>query len=538
MKAGARFHTRLIFLLSILITAFSAHSLYAAGKTSPADTELSILWVLPFVGILLCIAIIPLINSHFWEKNLWWISLGIFCIPMAVIFSAFMGDKLREMTFEKALEYLSFILLLASLFTISGGILIKGKLKGTPVVNTIFLLIGSIIASIVGTTGASMLLIRPLIRANSKRESKAHVIIFFIFLVSNIGGLLTPLGDPPLFLGYLQGVPFLWTLRLAPQWIITSSIVLAIFFIFDTIKFRKEQSANPDLIQADESPDYEITETSSIDDIRKDLHMSLDALDLNKIAENRRLNINVLVTVRSYIKSALSKIDILGGGSDDVGKGRIRIEGKLNLILLAGVVVCIFGQGVLIKQVPGWPHFGPQEAGMIILTVISLLITPPSSELRTLNGFTFGPIKEVALLFAGIFAAMIPALYILEHKGSALGIVEPWQFFWASGSLSSFLDNAPTYLTFLSVAKGLSLPNDLGFVLNDGKGLSTAILSAISCGSVFMGANSYIGNGPNFMVRSIAEENGIKMPSFFGYMVYSMLILLPTFVLITFIFFM
>ena len=214
------------------------------------------------------------------------------------------------------------------------------------------------------------------------------------------------------------------------------------------------------------------------------------------------------------------------------------IAGKWNLLLLAGIVCCIFFQGVLVKKMHGkWPHFGPQELGMLILTLISLVITPVSSEIRKRNGFTFGPIKEVAYLFAGIFAAMIPALYILQHKGAALGIAKPWQFFWATGSLSSFLDNAPTYLTFLSVAKGLNLPNDLGFVLNDGTGFPSAILAAISCGAVFMGANTYIGNGPNFMVRSIAEENGVKMPSFFGYMLYSALILIPVFILITFIFF-
>jgi Na+/H+ antiporter NhaD/arsenite permease-like protein len=184
-----------------------------------------------------------------------------------------------------------------------------------------------------------------------------------------------------------------------------------------------------------------------------------------------------------------------------------------------------------------WPRFGPQEVGMALLLCASLLVTPYKSKLRRQNGFTFAPIKEVAFLFAGIFAAMIPALYILEHKGAALGITKPWQFFWAAGGLSSFLDNAPTYLTFLSLAKGLNLPNDLGFVLNDGSGLSAAVLAAISCGAVFMGANSYIGNGPNFMVKSIAEEQGVKMPSFFGYMAYSIAILIPTFILITFIFF-
>jgi Na+/H+ antiporter NhaD/arsenite permease-like protein len=442
-----------------------------AKEKAAAAPDISVLWVLPFIGILLCIAIIPLINAHFWERNLWWISLGVFCVPMALIFTLFMGEQLRELSFEKALDYVSFIILLASLFVISGGILIKGSLSGTPKVNAIFLLIGSVIASFIGTTGASMLLVRPLIRANRDRRKKVHVIIFFIFLVSNIGGSLTPLGDPPLFLGYLQGVPFEWTFRLIPQWAIACAIVLSIFFVIDTMLYRKE------------SPE---------DTGRKNL---------------------------------------------DAPQEKFGIEGKINLILITGVVLIVFLEGLLIKKVSGWPRFGPQEIGMALLLCASLIVTPYKSELRRRNGFTFAPIKEVAFLFAGIFAAMIPALYILEHKGAALGITEPWQFFWATGSLSSFLDNAPTYLTFLSLAKGLNLPNDLGFVLNDGSGLSAAVLAAISCGAVFMGANSYIGNGPNFMVKSIAEEQGVKMPSFFGYMAYSIAILIPTFILITFIFF-
>ncbi|HPV42112.1 MAG TPA: sodium:proton antiporter [Spirochaetota bacterium] len=436
----------------------------AAAEAAP---DISVFWVLPFIGILLCIAIIPLINAHFWERNLWWISLGVFCVPMTVIFTVFMGEKLRELSFEKALDYVSFIILLASLFIISGGILIKGSLSGTPKVNTIFILIGSIIASFIGTTGASMLLVRPLIRANKDRQRKAHVIIFFIFIVSNIGGSLTPLGDPPLFLGYLQGVPFEWTFRLAPQWALACLIVLSIFFILDSFLYRKEPPAP------------------------------------------------------------------VAGSAIDVE--RFGIDGKINLFLLAGVVFIVFMQGFLIKKVSWWPRFGPQEGGMALLLILSLVLTPYKSDLRQQNGFTFGPIKEVAYLFAGIFAAMIPALYILEHKGAALGITQPWQFFWSTGILSSFLDNAPTYLTFLSLAKGLNLTRDI--ILNDGGHVSNTVLTAISCGAVFMGANSYIGNGPNFMVKSIAEEQGIKMPSFFGYMIYSMVILIPTFILITFIFF-
>ncbi len=448
----------LLFIMGVCLAA-------KENANVPSRPELSLLWVLPFISLLLCIAVIPLINARFWERNLWWISLFIFCIPMALVFSIFMGKELRALTFEKGLDYVSFIILLASLFVISGGILIKGSLSGTPAVNSVFLLIGSMIASLVGTTGASMLLVRPLIRANQSRNKKAHIIIFFIFLVSNIGGSLTPLGDPPLFLGYLQGVPFEWTFRLIPQWAISCVIILAVFYIMDNYFYKKETP----------------------------------------------------VSIQDREWEAFS------------------IDGKINLVLLAGVVVIVFMQGLLIKQVSWWPRFGPQEGGMALLLGLSLLLTPVKSELRTRNGFTFQPIKEVALLFAGIFMAMIPALYILEHKGAALGVTKPWQFFWAAGSLSSFLDNAPTYLTFLSLAKGLNLAKDV--VLNDGTGISTQVLAAISCGAVFMGANSYIGNGPNFMVKSIAEEQGIKMPSFFGYMAYSVAVLIPVFLLITFLFF-
>ena len=509
--------SRIVMCFMFLIV-FIEGSLWAKTETAQAaPPEISVLWVLPFIGILLCIAIIPLINAHFWEKNLWWISLGIFCVPMAIIFSAFMGEQLRELSIEKGLDYISFIILLASLFVISGGILIKGSLAGTPRVNTIFLLIGSIIASFIGTTGASMLLIRPLIRANKERKRKAHVIIFFIFLVSNIGGSLTPLGDPPLFLGYLQGVPFEWTLRLIPQWALACGIVLCVFFIFDTILYRKED------IRAAASP--------ASSDIVSNIEDTIKLLNIKRTDKEKRISMKSIEQAKENLFNILNRI------GDASPAEKFGIDGKINLVLIAGVVLTVFLHGMLIKKVAWWPRFGPQEISMSLLLILSLIVTPYKGGLRKQNAFTFQPIKEVAYLFAGIFAAMIPALYILEHKGAALGITKPWQFFWASGGLSSFLDNAPTYLTFLSLAKGLNMPNDLGFVLNDGGYLSAAVLAAISCGSVFMGANSYIGNGPNFMVKSIAEEQGVKMPSFFGYMVYSIAILIPVFILITFVFF-
>lgn len=521
---------KIFFTLILLNPVF----VYAGEAKHGVSADLSIFWILPFIGILLCIAVFPLVNARFWSHNLWWISLGIFCVPMGLIFTLFMGEQLRELTFEKALDYVSFITLLTSLFVISGGILIKGSLKGTPVVNSVFLFIGSIIASFVGTTGASMLLIRPLIRANEDRESKAHIVIFFIFLVSNIGGLLTPLGDPPLFLGYLQGVPFTWTMRLFPQWAVACAIVLTVFYFFDAYKFRREGG-----IPGKNSTHNTAAFKERFASIENDLNNSLGFLDLNHISERGKVSFKSLSAVKGHLDNAKKTLSDISTEGKAEGPGeKFGIDGKLNLLLLAGIIMCIFMQGVMVKKFPGkWPSFGPQEAGMIILTVLSLLLTPVSSAIRRLNGFTFEPIKEVAFLFAGIFAAMIPALHILQHKGAALGVAKPWHFFWASGSLSSFLDNAPTYLTFLSVAKGLNLPNNLGFTLNDGTGFSAAVLAAISCGSVFMGANTYIGNGPNFMVRSIAEENGVKMPSFFGYMLYSLCILIPTFILVTFIFF-
>ncbi len=517
--------SRLLKLVSFsAFLTFSCSTVLFAGEAEAAPV-ISVFWVLPFIGILLCIAIIPLINAHFWEKNLWWISLGVFCVPMALIFSLFMGEQLRELTIEKALDYVSFILLLASLYVISGGILIKGSLAGTPKVNTVFILIGSVMAIFVGTTGASMLLIRPMIRANKDRKNKAHLIIFFIFLVSNIGGLLTPLGDPSLLLGYLQGIPFEWTFRLAPQWALACAIVLALFFAMDTFLYRRERGKKTAAAAPARNRDYVAL-------AKKDVSAAIKILDIDSMRSEKKVSISDLKNARGKLTRALKSLENAPAFS---AGPNLAIDGRVNIALVAGVVLIVFLQGLLIKKVSWWPRFGPQEAGMAILLFASLIVTPYKSTLRRENGFTFGPIREVALIFAGIFAAMIPALYILEHRGAALGITEPWQFFWATGGLSSILGNAPTYLTFLSLAKGLNLSRDI--ILNDGGHVSTMVLAAISCGAVFMGANSYIGNGTNYMVKSIAEEQGIKMPGFFGYMAYSMAILIPTFILITLIFF-
>lgn len=407
----------------------------------------------PFVILLLMIAVMPLAFPHFWEKNRnKAIVAAIVSIPVLIFLLANSPERLLH----SAEEYISFILLLASLFIISGGILVKGDLKATPVVNTILLFVGAVLANLVGTTGASMLLIRPLLKTISERKHTFHIPIFFIFIVSNIGGSLTPLGDPPLFLGYLRGVPFTWTLKLFPLWITAIGILLAVFFIWDSICYKKE----------------------GIADIRKDA------------AQQTPLS----------------------------------ISGTINLLFLAGVVLAVF------FQTP--PPY--RELLMVLMIVLSMIFT--KKELRTENKFTFNPISEVAILFAGIFITMVPLLVLLEEKGASFGITKTWQFFWLTGGLSSFLDNAPTYLTFTSLAESVTRSIGVGG-LPTFIGVRQDLLLAISAGAVFMGANTYIGNGPNFMVKSICEEQKIKVPHFFGYMMYSSMILIPLFILITFLFF-
>ena len=402
--------------------------------------------VVPFVVMVLGIAVLPLAASHWWEPNrnklLVSIVLGL---PVLVLYVVREPSALVHM----AEEYVSFIVLLAALYVISGGILMRGDLLATPLVNSAFLATGSVLASFIGTTGASMLLIRALLQTNRERTRVRHTVIFFIFLVSNIGGMLTPLGDPPLFLGYLQGVPFAWTFRLWPHWLLMVGVLLLTYFVWDTFLYTREPLAA----------------------IRRD---------------------------RARIEP-------------------LRVRGALNTLGLAGVVLAVAFLGAPAR-----------EAVMVALAAVSLWWTP--REIRRANGFTSYPIVEVAVLFFGIFLTMVPALELLRLRGSELGVREPWQFFWATGALSSFLDNAPTYLTFLALAQGLHLAPEVA-------GVPHAILAAISVGAVAMGANSYIGNAPNFMVKSIAEEQGVKMPSFIGYMLYSGLILLPLFAVVTLIFF-
>lgn len=396
--------------------------------------------------MLVAIALCPLCAGPWWERNR--NKLVIAAVLGLPILALYLGRDPAALV-HMAREYVSFIILLGGLYVITGGILMRGDLVATPLTNAGFLAAGALLASLIGTTGASMLLIRPLLQTNRERTRVVHTIVFFIFLVSNVGGMLTPLGDPPLFLGYLQGVPFAWTLRLWPMWAVMTVALLAAYVIWDAREFAREPLAA----------------------IRRDR------------AEREPL----------------------------------RVRGAGNALLLAGVVLAVAALGAPLR-----------EAAIVALAALSLWKTPRA--IRRANGFTAAPIVEVAVLFFGIFLTMVPALEILRLRGSELAVRAPWQFFWASGVLSSFLDNAPTYLTFLALGQGLHLGDDV-------VGVPHVILAAISVGSVAMGANSYIGNAPNFMVKSIAEEAGVRMPSFFGYMLYSAVVLLPLFLAVTLLFF-
>lgn len=429
---------------------------------------------LPFVGMLLSIAVTPLVAPHWWESNRnKGIVAALFGVPTALYLLLGLGPTGPHELQHKLFEYVSFIALLGALFVISGGIYVRGSLAGTPLVNTAVLGIGALLASWIGTTGASVLLIRPLLRANEERKHKMHVVVFFIFVVSNCGGLLTPLGDPPLFLGFLKGVPFGWTLDLWREWLTVNGTLLVVFNVWDQIALNREEQEEPGSL-------------------------------LEQVIEHEPL----------------------------------RIGGAHNFAFLLGVVAVIYAAGSGIGTGgAAWP-FGFQEGLMLALAVGSYGTT--SQQLRAANQFSFAPIIEVAVLFAGIFVTMAPALLLLNAHAKSLGIQEPWHFFWATGMLSSFLDNAPTYLTFAATAAGLvGIPLEgrylAEFLASGGK--ASEILAAISTGAVFMGAMTYIGNGPNFMVKAIAEENGVAMPSFFGYMGYSVAILIPVFVLITALFF-
>lgn len=442
---------------------------------------LSTVWALPFVGLLLSIATLPLVASHFWEKNIGKISFAwalSFWLPFAIFVDG--PTAFSSLLHTALLDYVPFLILVFGLYVAAGGLMVGGSLSGTPLRTTGLLAVGAFLASLVGTTGASMVLVRPLVRGLQQRKYKAHSVVFFIFLVSNIGGSLTPIGDPPLFMGFLKGVPFFWTMRLLPITLVATLILCGLHFALDTWYWRKENA--------------------------------------------------------------------LAGGSLEGGREPFELKGALNIVYLAGIVGAVVVSGLLGHYEAGltlmaptaslphglhisWVSLG-RDATILFLAWLSMKST--SRDLREANNFTWGPVKEVAILFGGIFACLIPIILILNQgEAGSLGwllasVRDPSHYFWASGALSSFLDNTPTYLLFFAVAGG-----DPAFLTTTG----AVTLAAISAGSVFMGANSYIGNAPNFLVRNIAEENGVKMPSFFGYLAWSGSILIPLFILLTYVFF-
>ena len=446
--------------------------------------------LLPFAALLLAIAVLPLIGHchHFWERNRNKLLVALaLSVPVLLYYglvhpgmaghdaephAARTGGALLLHVLSSALleEYLPFIVLLFSLYTISGGIQLRGDLPAHPGMNTTFLAIGAVLASLIGTTGAAMLLIRPLLQTNAERRHARHTVIFFIFIVCNTGGLLLPTGDPPLFLGYLRGVPFLWTTGLWPEWLLVNGLLLAIYYFWDRRAYRHE-------------------------------------------------------AVRDLVR-------------DETHIQPLQLRGRVNLLYLLGVVLAVATlvpgkEFILLSGVVVPDHV--REIVILALVGLSMLTTPRG--LRKENGFTFAAIGEVAALFLGIFITMQPPIEMLHVKGPALGLLQPWQFFWATGSLSSFLDNAPTYVVFFETASALTPSQEPGtLALVTGGFIRQDLLVAISLGAVFMGAMTYIGNGPNFMVKAVAQERGVKMPSFLGYMVYSVLVLIPVFVLVTFVF--
>jgi Na+/H+ antiporter NhaD/arsenite permease-like protein len=413
-------------------------------------TGLPLVTALPFAALLLAIALAPLAAPTWWHHNR---NKALVALLLSAPILVYLGINAPELLREKFHEYLGFIVVIGALFVVAGGIHVQGSLAGTPLVNTSMLGLGAVLANLLGTTGASVLLIRPLLRANKSRKRVAHIVVFFIFIVANCGGLLTPLGDPPLLLGYLKGVPFDWTLRLWPQWLMMNGVLLVVFSLWDRWALSQEQR---------------------------------EAVLVHE---------------------------------------PLRITGGIEILVLLGIVITIVLAG----------------SELVIVALALLGYFAGSRDRRTKNVFTFAPIIEVAVLFAAIFVTMTPVLDMLNAWAQRpdFALSKPWHFFWASGALSSVLDNAPTYLAFAASAAGLQgIPPHgpyIGALALDPD--AAKLLAAISTGAVFMGANTYVGNAPNFMVRAIAEENGVKMPSFFGYMLYSLGILGPLFVLISLIFF-
>lgn len=432
-------------------------------------------WILlPFVAMLLCIAIAPLVAEEKWEKNLNKFAVSMVLGSVVAIWMVANNNAENEFTHklvhQMVFDYIPFILLLTALFVVTGGIHVKGDIQATPKVNTLILTIGFVLASLMGTTGAAMLLIRPLLATNSQRKYTTHTVLFFIALVANTGGLLTPLGDPPLFLLYLRGAEFTWFLSLLPIWAFVGISLLAIYYLLDTYYYTKHEALE---------------------------HLMHDAREQEPI----------------------------------------RIDGNINFLWLAGVVasVMFINSGYI-------PAMGEEHAPIyikllreiVLVAIIFLSLYTTKKQVRQDNHYSWAPIIEVAVLFVGIFATMTPALIYLNANAADLGLTKPWQFYYSAGTLSSFLDNAPTAVAFHSVATGLPMTEGVPMVA----GVQEVLLKAIATASVFFGAMTYIGNGPNFMVKAIAEESGLRMPSFFGYMFkFSLVVLLPLYIIVQLIFF-
>jgi len=468
----------LLFVTAMPLIAFGSGG-GSSGEHINLGEVLPVWSCIPFACMLLSIALFPLLAPNIWHHHFGKIS-AFWALSIAVPFViAYHGEALYQILHIIIADYIPFIILLWSLYTVSGGILLRGTLVGTPAVNTGMLLIGTLLASWMGTTGAAMLMIRPFLRANSHRKNRTFMVVFFIFLVANVGGALTPLGDPPLFLGFLHGVPFFWTFSILPHMLLVTGLLLICYFFLDTYHYRREKPAH----------------------------------------------------------------------ADPMEKVPLGLEGKHNFLFLLGVVLSVLMSGMVDwgeistlgvhRSIQDWVRDGL----LIVMGILSMATT--SITVREDNQFTWAPILEVAYLFIGIFITMIPCLLILKAGGKGAlaflinSVQQPAHYFWSAGALSSFLDNAPTYLTFFNTALGsfyASLPEAEAVPRLIAE--NPVYLKAISAGSVFFGACSYIGNAPNFMVRSIAEEAGTPMPSFFGYIIkYTLVFLIPCFVIVTLVFF-
>lgn len=471
------------FAAALLLCCVPAMALGSEGAQAAGGVPA---WLcIPFAGLLLCIAVFPLIRPVWWEEHQAW-AVAFWSLLFLIPFGFLNGTGTAVETALECLvnDYLTFIVLLFGLFCVAGNITLEGDLAGSPRVNVALLLFGTMLSSLVGTTGASMLMVRPLIKMNAWRKHRRHIMVFFIFLISNIGGCLTPIGDPPLLMGFARGVPFFWSLRLLPILLLNAAVLLFLFYHVDMRAYRK---------------------------------------------------------------------DIAAGMKPDISKPgtEIHIRGLHNLIYLVMIVAAVILSGTL----PGMPLFQNAQGevlsiplfGKVVLTIPAILeiviillaallsFKTTDVSVRKANHFTWGAIQEVAVLFIGIFITMQPALMLLKKIGPSLPLDSPLSMFWATGALSSFLDNTPTYLVFLTTACAQGYADGIVTTLGT---VPAKMLTAISCGAVFMGANTYIGNAPNFMVKAISDENGIRMPSFFGYLLWSLAFLIPVFLLDSLIFFL